>query len=383
MNAASKLLSGIAGAFIILSILAAASFAGETSGATYCFLKPQRLPDSRARIDIVQELPVIHRYGTPEEMGRQYGTLLKGSINDVVNLVKLLLPPESLDSYVAAAKALEKNLPEGTVLQLKAVAGAAGVPYDIILAINMTAKYNCSGLTVLGDRAKDGKMMFCRNLDYFAYGLGHCANIIIVFHPEAGKRLVSLAFVGFIGAYTGINEDGVAFGNMLVFNSAPPLYNSRGVTIHLAFREAAFKAVDTESFCDLIAKMEHVIPMNAMVADGKKACVLEIGAEKMSRRFPERNYIAATNYFLNPGKRSQKVDCERYGYLDALGSDAGAALGVEDMEKALKGSAMGKLNLQAVVFVPADMKMYLSMNRMPPAADGPYREFDIRELLKD
>jgi hypothetical protein len=52
--------------------------------------------------------------------------------------------------------------------------------------------------------------------------------------------VAAITFLGImIGAFTGINEDGVAFGNMLVFNAADDRTDPAGFPVQLAMRLAA------------------------------------------------------------------------------------------------------------------------------------------------
>jgi hypothetical protein len=91
--------------------------------------------------------------------------------------------------------------------------------------------------------------------------------------------------------------------------------------------------------------------------------------------------LAVSNYLLDPRLREgEPVRCPRYAALMAAARRHHGRINVAVLEQVLHAARMEGLNLQAVVFEPARMKMHLSANRVPASA-GPYATFDVRGLF--
>jgi len=235
---------------------------------------------------------------------------------------------------------------------------------------------------VWGKTTTDGEMILGRNADYYGFGLSDRGSMLIVYHPNEGKKVLSINFIGMIGAFTGINEDGVAFGNMLVFNSSEPEFNEDGVTIQLLLRQAAHKSSNVGEFGRYLIDQKHLISMNVMVADTKNAKILELGTVRSKEKNPVGDFLAVSNYFIDPDMGSGGFKCPRYDSLMRSVEENSGKYNEKIMENALRDAIIEGLNLQAVVFQPSKMVMHISVNKIP-AAEGPYREFNLKELFKD
>ncbi len=333
----------------------------------------------RACFVLQHDTPVVHLYGSPREMGEQYGRLLAPALRSLIRYADSLLPAPAKARFVAYARSQEAHMPLAIREQIQATAEAADVPYPDLLALNIVPKMRCSTLAVWSEASAGGRLIMGRNAEYFGLGLEDRGSIIVVYHPTEGIPLVAVTFLGMAGAFTGINAEGVAFGNMLVFNAAGPAQQDGGLPVQIAMRLAAGRSRSADEMAEALRGMRHVIPMNVMVADARGALLLELGLATTRTRRGTQGVLAASNYFVAHPMRSYDVRCERRQALLAAAKHAGR-MTAEDMAAALDAACIRGLNLQAVVFEPEAMRMHVSVNRQP-ASPGPYATFDLRELL--
>lgn len=164
---------------------------------------------------------VLHIKGSPEEMGYQYGVLLKDQIRG--NLATL--EAKSMDVAGSKSEALlafdsvwrrqSAYVPERYVETMKGIAKGCGLPYDAIRRGNTIPEFfHCSGFSVFGKATKDGRLYHGRLLDYgVAMGLQEHA-VVIIAEPTGYAGYVNVGYAGFLGSVTGMNLRGVSFGEM-------------------------------------------------------------------------------------------------------------------------------------------------------------------------
>lgn len=343
------------------------------------FVDPQKR--AGARLEIRGRVPIVHVYGSPEERGTQYGTLLRTPLRALDAYIRILLPATQLDPLLATADELEPALPEAMRDEIKAISRASGVPYRDLAALNVVPRLRCSALSVWSGATADGNLIMGRNADYFGMGLSDRGSLVVVHHAADGNPVLTVNFLGMIGGFTGINSKGVAFGNMLVFNAEQRPMNKEGLAIQLQLRIAAQKADTARQMADILKTQTHVIPMNVMIADQREAIVLEIGPSGIEERTGEGGVLAASNWFLVPSLRTKEVACRRYTALTNAARRGYGSFTVEDMKAALFASRIENLNLHAVIFEPGACRIHVSINR-EPASEGPYTTLDLAELFK-
>ena len=334
-----------------------------------------------ARLTLQETIPVIHLYGTPREMGKQHGALLRKALQSFDAYLRAILPSSQLEEFLAQAKLYSRGLPSEYREELKAMAESSGIPYDNLLALNVIPRLRCSALAVWGNATRSGEMILGRNADYFGLGLSDRGSMIVIYHPNRGKAVAAITFLGMIGAFTGVNEDGVAFGNMLVFNAANSHLDPEGLPVQLAMRMAAHSSATAAEFSSFMQERKHIIPMNAVVADSTEAFVLELchGSTHMIRG--DRDYVAVSNHFRSKAIRSHRETCPRLTALESFAEKHRGSFDVQLMKEAMYEARIPQLNLQTAIFEPANMRMHVSMNRVP-ASRGPYVTFDLHELFR-
>ncbi|MHC4563727.1 MAG: C45 family autoproteolytic acyltransferase/hydrolase [Planctomycetota bacterium] len=338
----------------------------------------------RARLEVVDGIPVAHLYGTGEEMARQYGTLLKPALQALEKYGEKVFPPGLARCFVAQGKEVEATLPAELRAQLRAIAEAAEVPYEFISGVNLVPNIMCSTLAMWGPAGPDGELIMGRNVDYPAMGLAERGSLVLVCHSTDAAPVVLVSFLGMMGGFTGINAEGVCFGNMVIFNASGPESQAGGLPIQLAMRIAGQQSGTAREMVDDLRATRHIIPMSVMVADRTEALVVELGLTGSRVRGGDRvGVLAASNYFLvHPDQAWRFTGCPRHKSLLRDAEEHHGAMTPKDMGEALYDARFPTMNLQAVIFEPSTMKMHISINRNPAAA-GPYHEFDVQQLLAE
>ena len=345
---------------------------------------PAELEGSPARLEVVDGTPVLHLYGTGDEMAAQYGQLMGPAVRALLGYVESLVPVWHVDGLREYARQAEPNLPDDLRRQIQIAAAEAGVDYIDFLTLNVAPKMACSVLAVWGEASADGELIMGRNAEYFGLGLEDRGGYVMVRHATDETPQVIVSVVGMLGGFTGINADGVAYGNMLIFNAtdADDEWDNRGLPVQLAMPIAAAGSADADEMAARLAAMTHAIPMNVMVADRTHALMLELSPNgNVTRRGPD-GYLAASNYYIDHPDRAHDADCWRYDALIDAAEEYQGQMNRELMEEAVYDASYDDLNLQAVIFEPAKMQMHVSINQVPAAA-GPYQTFDLSALLAE
>jgi hypothetical protein len=332
----------------------------------------------RAHLDRTGDLAVLHLYGSPAEMGTQYGTILRPSLQALDRYLHAMVREDMRDSFIRFAREHETSLPEPLREELKAVSAACGVPYIDLVAINTIPRARCSALAAWGQATPDGEMIVGRNADYFSFGLGEIAGLLVVYHPDEGLPVASVSYVGMNSVFTGVNARGVTFANLLTFNAAGAQLDPAGVPIQCLLRTGGQRARTAADMRDALLKARHMMPINVIVADAREAFILELAPAGNRVRTAAGDWLAVTNHFRLAGTRRAETACPRYEALTEAVTRG--PIGLEEMKRALYESRMKGLNLHCLITRPAAMRAWVSVNRMPASA-GPWAALDLAALF--
>lgn len=381
-------ISGILRVFlvIILSALAGIMPGCRTYTAFNTVFNPewdefQKAPSGSPRLEYFHSFPVIHLYGTPAEMGEQYGSILQKQLKALEFISGRYFPENKLNEFTQIAVETEKYLPRETIDFIAGMSHSSGVDYHKLLAINTVPKVSCSVLAVWGDATENRNLMMGRNADYQFKRINKALGIIVVKHPNNGFATVSSSFLGLAGTFTGINEKGVCYGNMLVYNGNEENSFKDGLPIQLLMQNAAETKSSAKQMIDYLTSQKHIIPVNVMVADKNEALVAELGSCNFAVREGNKGVLAATNYFYSPDMFSMPDNDRRLSVLMTSARNYYGKFKLQHLKNAMHQARQPNKNLQCVLFEPAEMRMHVSMNKVP-ASKGPFYAIEINELLE-
>jgi len=334
------------------------------------------------RLEYYESMPILHLYGSYAEMGEQYGTILKEQLQSLLVIGERLFPKKKLEHYYTMADEIDPMVPNDIRLFIKGMARVSGVPYRNLLALNIVPRTTCSVLAVWGEATADGELLMGRNADYNFQRVNKALGIIVVKHPDKGLATISSTFLGLAGSFTGMNEKGVSYGNMLVYNGKDNGVDTNGLSIQLLMHMGGEQSSSAKSMVEFLRDKRHMIPINVMCADRNKAFVAELSPLATAVREGDKGVLAATNYFYASGMFENHVNERRFANLMMLSKKYHGELNLEHLQEAMHSARQLNENLQCVLFEPAKMKMHVSMNRVPASA-GPFTEFDVKKLLNE
>lgn len=343
--------------------------ASEADGASRGAAAPRPPAAEPAAGDVSGELAtvggqrVLRVWGTPAQMGRAHGALLRAEILEIVDGYALdVIPPATLDAagvlYGTAAEVPPRLLEEaeGVIAGMQA-AGGAHVPRlgrelrasDLLVLNAMTdlLAIGCSSVSAWGAATEGaaglaGAPMLVRNLDWSEDPELLRNQVIFVFQPDdpARQPVVSVAFAGYLGCLSCMSEAGVAalFNMGYGDGAAGPTEALRGFApANLLLRDVLEQRdVDGDGRAtadDVEAAWRerrhagsyilHVLePRREGVA--APARVLEVEADGVITRGPEASelggrMLAATNHLRD---KTPPSECSRYARIERTAAAA-------------------------------------------------------------
>jgi isopenicillin-N N-acyltransferase like protein len=340
-------------------------------------------------LETIDGYPVLHLKGTPYEMGYQHGALLKESVRsnmhnilEVEGSTAIKLGPVSIKPrwVMDAIPVIERPyVPDRYIDEMNGLAAGSGMkPEDVVAGNFVPELFHCSGFAIMNSATKDGTLYHGRVLDYaIRWHLQEHA-VLIVAEPEGSIPFVNVSYAGFIGSVTGMNAKHVSIGEM----GGGGTGHWRGMQMPLLVREALERAGDLDAAIAVFRDHPRTCQYFYVVADGntnravgmeaswKEFRTVEPGQSDPLLPTPVKDCV-----LLSAGKRYEELvkrAADGHGKFDAQ-----SALHLMDCPVAMKS------NLHDVLFAPASTKLWVANASvdLKPAAEQPYREFQLSELL--
>ena len=179
--------------------------------------------EGKGRLELIDGTRVLFLAGSPEEIGRQHGVLLKKQIRGLVDHILYGVGVGSsfekgkwfLREIEEAQRRLTPHMRPEYLKEMDALAFAAGLEKEEVRLANYFPElFHCSGFALFGDATSGGRMFHGRILDYLrGIGLEQSA-VVMVIKPENRNAWVNVGYAGFVGSVTAMNEKHVAIGEM-------------------------------------------------------------------------------------------------------------------------------------------------------------------------
>ncbi|HTS18962.1 MAG TPA: C45 family peptidase [Verrucomicrobiae bacterium] len=204
--------------------------------------KPEHTVEHVGRVEYVGEgdsrITVLYVSGTPYEMGYEHGRLLAdqvaATIHDVQAGADKFLPKELRNSKLISQREkddiisgllqrawnmMARYAPREDKEEMAGLAAGSGISLDLIHqmhAIPDVGESSCSGLVAKGSATRDGHVYQLRILDYGANFNLQRRPLITVYRPttDNANQYVTIGWIGFVGAISGVNEKAVALSEM-------------------------------------------------------------------------------------------------------------------------------------------------------------------------
>jgi hypothetical protein len=316
-------------------------------------------------------------------MGLAHGTLLREEIRYLKEayLESFYGAARKRPMFTARARVLEPHIPRGYRDEMHGLSVGAGISREDALLIHtfidIHKLFLCSTITVPRPEAEGGPLVG-RNLDFPGLGIAHRYGIVSVTHGRGRRAAASVAWPGFLGTLSGMNDAGLVVAVMLVYGVEDA---EEGVPFAFLFREALETQTTVAGVREVIESLPRTNSNNLLVVEpGGRGAILEIRPSGVTLRAAERGCLYSTNHFLEAGSGSLLRDpvrlpsLFRYHRLKWFAERRDHAMGPAEVKRSLAIVASRWLNLQSMVFEPSRRRMEVSMGSRP-ATQGPYVEY--------
>jgi isopenicillin-N N-acyltransferase like protein len=343
--------------------------------------------EGAGRLEVIDHTRVLFLKGTPEEMGRQQGVLLKKQIR---NLVDRILYGVGVGSSFAKGRWFFGEIEEAQsrlspfidpryLREMDAIALASGLEREEVRLANFFPElFHCSGFALSGDATVGGHLYHGRILDYLrGQGLEQNA-VLMVLQPEQGHAWVNVSYAGFVGSVTAMNDQHVAIGEMGGRGEG----KWDGKPMAQLVREVMEKAGTLDEAVNIMRKGPRTCEYYYVISDGKTKQAVGIAATpdsfetiapgqshpRLLHPFKDTVLMSAGDRYENLARRVK----EGYGKFDA------------DSARALMNRPVAmKSNIHAVLFAPETLDLWVAnADSENVASHARYTHYNLAELLK-
>jgi predicted choloylglycine hydrolase len=347
----------------------------------------KRAESGAGQLVIHEGVPILHLRGTPDEMGIQEGRLVGRVFRELRRTYLADFLGEEYESYRSVAQPFTTLMPPTHLEELQAFARGAREPLtEVVLGntfLDLSRAARCSVLIAHGEAAKDGALLFARNLDFPDLGVAHKASFVKVYHPAVGRAFLSIGWPGMIGVTSGMNDAGLCIATLISLSEAgvesgePYTMMNRRILEQCTTPEQAVKLVEaTTRTC-----------ANSLVVAGPDGVplVIEYTPAKVAVRRSDRGVLVATNMFRCKEHVPQPTQlCERFVRVERLAAASHGKLDLGELQTILRavGQHSPRLTtLQSMVFEPAARRLHVAIDSVP-ACDGQFVTLDASQLFE-
>ncbi len=343
--------------------------------------------EGNGRLELIDGTRVLFLKGTPEEIGRQHGTLMKKEVRHLVDQMLFGVGVGSsfdkgtwfFGEIESAQKRVAPFTDDRYFREMDALADAAGLPREEVRLANFFPElFHCSGFALFGEATVGGKMYHGRILDYLrGMGLEQNATVIVT-QPDQGNAWVNVGYAGFVGSVTAMNEKHISIGEMGGRGEG----NWDGKPMAQLVREVMEKANILEEAVAIMRKGPRTCEYYYVIADAKSKRAVGIAAtpDKFETIWPGDSHPLLPHgtpdtVLVSAGDRyeelAQRVKAG-YGKFDAQGA--------RDL---MKRPVCMTSNIHSVLFEPETLDFWVAnADSENPAAHTRYTHYNLGELLQ-
>ncbi len=231
-----------------------------------------------APVEYVEGLPVVRLSGSPYELGRQHGELLRdqvrASVQQVLGYFRSYVKIPWVGTRVInwwldrSWQQARSFIPPAYLEELRGLADGSGVPLQELYRLHAVPDrtYSCSNFAAWGRATLDGRLIHGRNLDWtIEAGIQRYAAVFVV-HPAGKHAFVSAGWAGFIGVLSGVNDARLSVGQIgaettdAAFDGEPMVF---------VIRRLLEEADELPQTVALLSRAKRTVGINYVIGDAK------------------------------------------------------------------------------------------------------------------
>ena len=364
--------------------------------------------------------------GTPSGRGLANGRLTKELVvrqeDHFAEQISRMIPSDNYRSFLKYFigwfnRNLDKNVAEEYKQEIYGISQSASEKYqylgtnyqrilnyhaahDIGHALQNLALVGCTSFGTWDGKSQDSTMIIGRNFDFYV-GDKFAEDKIVEFqNPTQGYKFMTVTWGGFIGAVSGMNEQGLA----VTINAAKTKMPSGSATpVSLVTREILQYAKNISEAVAIAKNRKMFVSESFLVASAadNKAVLIEKTPDALDVYDPHKDFIVCTNHFQSKGLVNSKENVEQvnesaseYRYerlmelLKANGQNTvQKTIAILRDQKGLKNTDIGMGNEKAInqliahhsiVFEPKKLMVWVSTS---PWQLGEYVAYDLKKVF--
>jgi hypothetical protein len=344
--------------------------------------------EGEGRLEMHDGTRVLFLKGSPAEMGRQHGVLLK---KEILHAMDRILYGVGVGSSfdrgdwffgaIESAQARVEPYCDGRYLEeIDAIAAAVGAHrQEGRLANFFPELFHCSGFSIFGKATKDGRMYHGRILDYMK-GVGLEQNAVVIVHqPDGGRNAwVNISYAGFVGSVTAMNDKHISVGEM----GGGGYGKWDGKPMAQLVRDVMEKAGTLDEAVEIMRKGPRTCEYYYVISDGKTKDAVGIAATpetfeivRPGQSHPRLPHGVEDAVLLSAGDRYEELARRvkaGYGKFDARGA-------IELMSRPVCMTS----NIHSVLFAPDTLEFWVAnADSTHPASHTRFTHYNLAELLK-
>lgn len=353
---------------------------------------------------------VLFLKGSAYERGYQHGVILRKEIQDNFNYfwkraTAKFHTPEIFDE---AYERLRPFIPQDYIDEMHGLAHGSKMPLQVIHGLHALPSMtewggkkklkaivqqmkdgelatSCSNFAVFDRSGPEQRMYVVRILDWGLHRISklHQYPLLAVHVPDQGQAYVNIGWVGFIGAISGMNEQGITLGEMGYGDR--PDETLRGKPMPFMLRDVLAHAHNLADVRRIIQFSPGTNRFIYLMSDGKSA------QAELYIRDRERFLVYQPEQPIDDGKEKVvpiKNTLYAGHYLDRMHqclSSLQADISPQRIIREVIPPMAMPSNFQDVVYDPANLRFWVSNARSAEerAAEQPFSEFDLGQALRD
>ncbi len=218
--------------------------------------------------------------------------------------------------------------------------------HDIGHALQNLALVGCTSFGTWNESSADSTMIIGRNFDFYVGDKFAEDKIVAFFNPSKGYKFMTVTWGGFIGAVSGMNEEGLS----VTINAAKSDYPLGSATpVSIVTREILQYAKNISEAISIAKKRNMFVSESFLVASAadNKAVIVEKTPETLDVYDPHKSFIVCTNHFQSNGLQKSKKNIEQM-------NESASPYRYERLMELLK--ANGKNTVQKTINILRDRK---------------------------